>query len=54
MFTKSAIKLLSRPLLSYSPRSFFSNHSKQLKSILQKVAIEVEGKTTNLLDSGMI
>ena len=54
MFTQSAIKLLSRPLLSYAPRSFFSSHSKQLKAILQKVAIDVDGKPTNLLDSGMI
>ena len=54
MFAKSALKLLARHTLIKSPRYFFSANSQKLKDILQKVAIDVDGRTTNLLDSGLI
>ena len=54
MFAKSALKLLTRHTLIQSPRYFFSANSEKLKSILQNVAIDVDGKNTNLFDSGLI
>ena len=54
MFVKTSLKLLTRPLLNPVPRYFFSNNSQKLKSILQNVSVEVDGKNTNLFDSGMV
>ena len=55
MFTKSTIQLLNlfKPSLLPTPRLFFSN-SKKLASILQNLSVDIDGKTTNILDSGMI
>ena len=53
MLTQSFIKFLTRPLV-FSPKYFFSNNSQKLKGILQNLTVEMDGKSTNLFDSGMI
>jgi len=53
MFTKFCIKWLTRPS-THIPRFFFSNPSKILQETLQKIKVEVDGKNTGILDSGMI
>lgn len=52
MFKKVALRWLSKPLIT-QPRFFFAN-SQKLTEILQKLSVEVEGKQTGLLNSGMV
>lgn len=52
MFTKTAIKWLTRPLLTPS-RFSFANQQK-LQEILKKLTVDVEGKPTELVNSGMV
>ena len=52
MIVKS-IKLLTRPLFFTQSRFFFAN-SHKLDSVLKKITVEADGKSTNLFDSGLV
>lgn len=52
MFTKTALQWLSKPLLTLPCFSFST--AQKLKDILEKLSVEVDGKQTGLLSSGMV
>lgn len=56
MFAKFCINWLKRrPLHNLAvPRYYFSHQTKQLQEALQKIKVDLDGKTTTIVDSGMI
>ena len=55
MFAKYCLSLLarSRPLNTTYLRRF-STHSDRLSKTLQRITVEIDGKNSGLLDSGMV